>query len=66
MGFFKQETGRTRGMELMTDVRDWLGGWPMEFVLDAEAVKFVENLGFKLSNIKKGEACTEFLFERIN
>ena len=66
MGFFKQETGRTRGMELMTDVRDWLGGWPMEFVLDAEAIKFVENLGFKLSNIKKGEACTEFLFQRTN
>jgi 2-polyprenyl-3-methyl-5-hydroxy-6-metoxy-1,4-benzoquinol methylase len=66
VGFFKKERGRTRGMELMTDVRDWLGGWPMEFVLDAEAVNFVENLGFKLSNIKKGEACTEFLFQRTN
>jgi len=64
LGFFKKERGRTRGMELMTDVRDWLGGWPMEFVLDAEVVNFVENLGFKLSNIKKGEACTEFLFQR--
>lgn len=66
IGFFKKESGRPRGMELMTDVRDWLGGWPMEFVLDAEAVNFVENLGFKLSNIKKGEACTEFLFQRNN
>jgi 2-polyprenyl-6-hydroxyphenyl methylase/3-demethylubiquinone-9 3-methyltransferase len=64
-GFFKKEKGRTRGMELMTDVRDWLGGWPMEFVLDSDVVNFVEKLGFKITNIKKGEACTEFLFQNI-
>jgi 2-polyprenyl-3-methyl-5-hydroxy-6-metoxy-1,4-benzoquinol methylase len=65
LGFFKKEKGRTRGMELMTDVRDWLGGWPMEFVFDADVVSFVEKLGFKTTNIKKGEACTEFLFQKI-
>lgn len=65
-GFFKKEKGRTRGMELMTDVRDWLGGWPMEFVLDDEVVNFVSKLGFELRNIKKGEACTEFLFQKTS
>jgi 2-polyprenyl-6-hydroxyphenyl methylase/3-demethylubiquinone-9 3-methyltransferase len=64
IGVFKKESGRPRGMELMTDIRDWLGGWPMEFVLDDEVVNFVDKLGFHLKNIKKGEACTEFLFQR--
>ena len=64
IGLFKAESGRTRGMELMTDVRDWLGGWPMEFVLDDEVVSFVDKLGYQITNIKKGEACTEFLFKK--
>jgi 2-polyprenyl-6-hydroxyphenyl methylase/3-demethylubiquinone-9 3-methyltransferase len=55
---------RVRGMNLFTDIRDWLGGWPMEFVWDAEAVKFVEDRGFRLKAIATGEANTEFLFER--
>ena len=64
IGLFTAESGRTRGMELMTDVRDWLGGWPMEFVLDDEVVSFVDKLGYQITNIKKGEACTEFLFKK--
>ena len=52
-------------MDLMTDVRDWLGGWPMEFVYDADATAFCEGLGFKLEKISTGEANTEFLFRRI-
>jgi 2-polyprenyl-6-hydroxyphenyl methylase/3-demethylubiquinone-9 3-methyltransferase len=55
---------RTRGMDFLTDIRDWLGGWPMEFVYDAEVIKFVEVRGFDLENINKGEACTEFFFKR--
>jgi 2-polyprenyl-6-hydroxyphenyl methylase/3-demethylubiquinone-9 3-methyltransferase len=51
-------------MDLLTDVRDWLGGWPMEFVLDQEVVDFVEKKGFTLTNIDKGKACTEFMFIR--
>ena len=64
-GKFRPEVGRMRGMELMTDVRDWLGGWPMEFVLDEEVEKAVSKLGFVLKNVKKGEACTEFLFTKL-
>lgn len=55
---------RTRRMEFLTDVRDWLGRWPMEFVYDAEVIKFVEDREFDLENINKGEACTEFFFKR--
>jgi len=53
---------KNRGMSMLTDIRDWLGGWPMEFVYDAEAVRFCEALGFRLERIATGEANTEFLF----
>ncbi len=55
---------KNRGMNIFTDIRDWLGGWPMEFVYDAEAIKFCENMGFQLKNIATGEANTEFLFTK--
>lgn len=56
---------KSRGMNYMTDVRDWLGGWPMEFCYDADVVKFVtEDESFKLEKMKTGEANTEFLFSR--
>ena len=54
----------SRGMGFFTDVRDWLGGWPMEFVHDKDVVDFLEKgHGFKLAKIKSGEAfsCTEFV-----
>ena len=55
---------RARGMDLLTDVRDWLGGWPMEFVYDQEVIDFIEEKGFALTNIDRGKACTEFLFKK--
>lgn len=55
----------SRGMSFMTDVRDWLGGWPMEFCYDADVVRFVTaEGGFKLEKMKTGQANTEFLFSR--
>ena len=65
--FFRRmsEHKKNRGMELMTDIRDWLGGWPMEFAGDQETVDLLEKEGgFRLINVATGEACTEFLFER--
>ena len=56
---------KNRGMSMMTDIRDWLGGWPMEFVYDDEVIKYCERLGFELKNIKTGEACSEYLFSKI-
>lgn len=53
---------RSRGMSLFIDVRDWLGGWPMEFTHDADVIAYLGERGFTLQNIKTGEANTEFLF----
>jgi SAM-dependent methyltransferase len=52
----------SRGMSMLVDVRDWLGGWPMEFTRDADVTEFLRQRGFSRENIKTGEACTEFLF----
>ena len=55
----------SRGMSFFADVRDWLGGWPMQFVHDREVTAFLEGKhGFNLTKIKTGEACTEFVFRR--
>lgn len=56
--------GRGRGMEYMTDIRDWLGGWPMEFVWDREVITKCESTGFSLINLDTGQACSEYLFKR--
>ena len=56
-----------RGMDLFTDIRDWLGGWPMEYAGDQETVDFLEQgHGFSLFNVATGEACSEFLFRRVS
>jgi 2-polyprenyl-6-hydroxyphenyl methylase/3-demethylubiquinone-9 3-methyltransferase len=61
------EKKRQRGMGYMTDVRDWLGGWPMEYADDQEVINNMkEKHGFALANISSGEACTEFLFARTD
>jgi SAM-dependent methyltransferase len=61
-----REYKKNRGMNIFTDIRDWLGGWPMEFVYDKDAIAFVEKLGFKLEKIATGEANSEFLFVRAS
>jgi len=54
-----------RGMNYFTDVRDWLGGWPMEYTADQDVVDLLEGTyGFRLINVTTGQACSEFLFER--
>jgi len=54
---------RPRGMTYWTDVRDWLGGWPMEFAGLWETAEYVKReRGLDLVNVNTGEACTEFLF----
>jgi SAM-dependent methyltransferase len=58
------EYKKNRGMNMFTDIRDWLGGWPMEFVYDKDAVSFCKDLGFSLQRMATGEANTEFLFIR--
>jgi 2-polyprenyl-6-hydroxyphenyl methylase/3-demethylubiquinone-9 3-methyltransferase len=54
---------RDRGMSFMTDVRDWLGGYPYEHARVEEVLRFGrQKLGMELVNLKTGEACTEYLF----
>jgi len=55
---------RDRGMSLLVDVRDWLGGWPMEFVGDKEVQVFLKNLNFSLIKMITGKANTEFVFKK--
>lgn len=54
---------KSRGMAYWTDVRDWLGGYPMEFAGIAETKRFAaDDLELELLNISAGEANTEYLF----
>ncbi len=56
----------SRGMSYYTDVKDWLGGWPMEFSSPDKVKAFVENnFGMKLAKLKTGEANAEYLFKRF-
>ncbi|MGH7090009.1 MAG: class I SAM-dependent methyltransferase [Stellaceae bacterium] len=56
---------KSRGMSYYTDVRDWVGGWPMEFSAIQEVKDFArDKLKLELVNIKTGEANTEYLFQR--
>ena len=61
-----KEYRRSRGMSYLTAVRDWIGGWPMQFSHDKDVIElFQAELGFKLVKIKQGEANTEYLFRLI-
>lgn len=56
---------KTRGMEWITSIRDWIGGWPMEFVKENELVAFCEQKRqFRLARMLTGEGNTEFLFTK--
>jgi 2-polyprenyl-3-methyl-5-hydroxy-6-metoxy-1,4-benzoquinol methylase len=60
-----REYKKKRGMEFMTDVRDWLGGWPYEDASIAEVLEFGRSrLGLELTRIATGESNTEYLFEK--
>jgi 2-polyprenyl-3-methyl-5-hydroxy-6-metoxy-1,4-benzoquinol methylase len=54
-----------RGMTYWTDVKDWLGGYPMEFASLQETQVFCKDeLGLDLVNVLTGQGCTEYLFCR--
>jgi len=54
-----------RGMHYWTDIRDWLGGWPMEFTHEKEVIAFcAKECGMDCLEILTGEGCTEFVFRR--
>ncbi len=55
---------KDRGMAFWTDIRDWLGGWPMEFAKRADVKAWAERRGLDVAKMKTGEANTEYLFKR--
>lgn len=56
-----------RGMSYLTDIKDWLGGYPFEYAKVEEVLRFCrKKLSLELINIKTGEANTEYLFKRKN
>lgn len=60
-----REYPRSRGMSYLTDIRDWLGGLPMEFSSINDVVQLLcREHGFVLTNLRFGEANTEYLFRR--
>lgn len=60
-----REGQKKRGMSVLIDIRDWLGGWPMEYVKDAEVERVCLGLGLTPVRTKTGEACHEYLFRRL-
>ena len=58
------EYRQSRGMALLADVRDWLGGWPMEFSSVAEVLDHAGRHGLVPVNLAIGEANSEFLLVR--
>lgn len=62
---FKQIWGyeENRGMDFMTDIRDWLGGYPYEDSSIPETLRFgVEKLGLQMINISIAPTLVEYLF----
>ena len=51
----------TRGMDFWTDIRDWLGGWPIEFASYAEVDAWGRRHGLEIVNAIVGEGCTEYV-----
>ncbi len=54
----------SRGMAVMADIRDWLGGWPMEFSTTAEVLEHAVAHDLVPVVVASGEANTEFLLMR--
>ena len=57
-----REYKKSRGMSYWHDVRDWLGGYPMEFAGHLETEAFCRQRGLELLHVRAGEANTEYVF----
>jgi hypothetical protein len=50
-----------RGMDFWTDMRDWLGGYPMEFVKEKDCVRLLKGLGLDTLRLCCGQGNSEYL-----
>jgi 2-polyprenyl-6-hydroxyphenyl methylase/3-demethylubiquinone-9 3-methyltransferase len=58
---------RSRGMSLLHDWIDWIGGYPFEVATPEAIVRFLLPQGFVLANLRTcggGHGCNEFVFHR--
>lgn len=63
------EHKKFRGMSLIHDWKDWLGGYPYEPANPQQIISYYENLGYKLINFappKHGFGNNQFLFLKTN
>ena len=62
------EHKKIRGMSLMHDWKDWLGGYPYEAARPERIISYVNNLGYKLSKVeytKHGFGNNQYVFKKI-
>lgn len=62
------EHKKYRGMSLLHDWRDWLGGYPFEPAEPGRIISFYTNLGFELVHLQStghGFGNNQFLFRRV-
>jgi len=57
---------KKRGMDYMTDIIDWYGGFPYEFANYDYLINYIEDKGFKLKNSKRttSHGCNEIVFTK--
>ena len=53
---------QSRGMAVLSDARDWLGGWPMAFSSVSQVHGVLKASGLAMVRCKTGQANTEYLF----
>jgi SAM-dependent methyltransferase len=65
--------GNERGMSLLHDLHDWMGGYPYESTTPAEVATFMDKLGFDHEQTVQwrvrlggllGSGCTEYVFHK--
>jgi len=64
-----REHKKYRGMSLLHDWRDWLGGYPFEPAKPEKIISFYKDLGFELVRFEPtghGFGNNQFLFRRVN
>jgi 2-polyprenyl-6-hydroxyphenyl methylase/3-demethylubiquinone-9 3-methyltransferase len=65
---FYREYVRQRGMSVLHDWIDWLGGYPFEVAMPEEVLSFCLERGFELRRMRTSRGtvgCNEFVFERV-
>jgi hypothetical protein len=64
---YREHKEKHRGMSLIHDWKDWLGGFPYEPATPKRLISFYENLGYELRDLKPpamGFGNNQFLFQK--